>query len=358
MGSVRCDSLRTYTLEYQVSILRANKKIHREAWGIFHLENFWTVVQVNKVGFGKEMKERGFPVATGDDLWNRIRCPVMKVTVKFSSLSDQKQSDNFILATIHLSGLIRALWTAKGASEMEVTIHLLPRLTYKSPSKCELLRPFFKLRNIKRVGVSVSSHSYMDLISHVITPTDDINMTFGEIRESIRCLQRYIQEEQWKQAVLQLKEHSTLMNDCKIVYGHRLLGFEPGLDINTAIARNDAFKEIMTTTSLAIGEVALHLGQYHKAISNANYSLLTCRVTFFPAVIAVHLTIVPSYHQCLGLLIRASAYIGLNRAKDALDDIKKATEVMPHNPRLVPVSNAWQERFGPFPDSTTPPVSS
>lgn len=101
VGTVRCDSWRTYTIGYQISILRANAQIYREARDIFHLENFWTVVRVNKAGFGKEMKDHHFPVLTGGDVWRQVRCPVLKVTVTFASLPAQKQSEALLLATVH-----------------------------------------------------------------------------------------------------------------------------------------------------------------------------------------------------------------------------------------------------------------
>lgn len=76
--TIRCQSWRTYTMGYQIAILLTNRQTYREAWGIFQLQNVWTLVRFNKVGVGKEMKDRGFPVASGDNLWRRVKFPVMK----------------------------------------------------------------------------------------------------------------------------------------------------------------------------------------------------------------------------------------------------------------------------------------
>lgn len=53
------------------------------------------------------------------NLWCNVKFPVMKVKVVFPSLENRKESDTLVVATVHFKQLIRALWTAKGASEME-----------------------------------------------------------------------------------------------------------------------------------------------------------------------------------------------------------------------------------------------
>lgn len=136
---IRCESWRTYSLGYQVSILRANRQIHHEASSIFHLENSWTTVRINNAGVGKEMKDRGFPVPIADDLLRYIRYPIMEMRVKFLCLEIKKQSDVLVIAVAYLKQRMRVLWTAEGASEMKVRIDLQPPLMKNSPSRRDLL---------------------------------------------------------------------------------------------------------------------------------------------------------------------------------------------------------------------------
>lgn len=356
-GTVRCEPWRTYTLGYQISILRTNKQIYHDACGIFQIENFWTIVCINKSEFGKEMRDRGFPVATGVDLCHRVRFPVMKVTVTFASLMGQNQHDALILATVHLKELMRALWTAKGASEMEVRIHVLPSLTTKSPSKRNLLEPFLMPRCvIKRVVYwSMSKQIYMNLLSQEYRIAEEIVVIFAELTTRIKLLQGYIKAKRWDKAISQADENAMLMNDCKIVYGNRLSGIELGIHINTAVFRRKTATQIMIAHTMSIAEITLYLHQHENAIRFANYALLNSTVSAFPNHDPTHLTVVPPHHQFLILLIRARAYMSMRQAEAAFRDIEEARELMPHSMALDSVSQTWQELFGPFPGSSLSP---
>lgn len=376
IGTIRSKSRQTYRLGYQVLILLSNRQIYRETWGIFHLENIWTVIRVNKVGFGQHMKDHGFPIATADNLWRDVKFPVMKVTITFPSLAHQEQSDALVVATAHLQQLMRALWTAKGASEMEIVIHVQLMGAEKSPSERDLLQPFLKLRTIRRLIVSgVSDHSYIDKLTRAITTTDGMNQTLGEMTASIKCLQRYIKAKRWGSAIAQLEKHNTLMSDCKIAYGSRILTIEPGINVNAANARIQVAKEVVIATAIAVAEVSLYRGQYANAIRFAGSSLqLISGVFVFRHITPVRPTaFVPPYHQLLLptglinsenetrlniLLVRARVYMGMRQAEDALRDIEMAREIMPNSIALASVSSDWQAMFGSIPRSGPPPATS
>lgn len=134
IGTIRCQSWRTYRMKYQIAILLTNRQTYRDTWGVFQLENMWALVHFNKANVGKEMKDNGFPVASGDNLWLHVKFPVMKVTVVFPGLEDQKQSDTLVVATIYLKQLVRALWTAKGASEMDIRFMFNRRILKTRPT--------------------------------------------------------------------------------------------------------------------------------------------------------------------------------------------------------------------------------
>ena len=361
VGSIRCESWRTYTLGYQISILRVNRQIYREAWGIFHLENFWTIVCVNKAGFGKDMKDRGFPVAVADDLCRHIRFPVLKVTVTFPSLEGQKQSDALVISTVHLRQLMRALWTAKGASEMTVMIDVQPPLTKNSPSAGCLLQPFFKLRSVKRVIIlGMSKRRYLDELTRAVTTTNGINQAFGELTVGLKCLQWYIKAQRWGHAIAQAEKHSILMTDCRLMYGSCLVGMVPGLDAHTALSRCRAASEITIAADMGMAEVTLHLRQYATTVRFANSALrrIPNLARFRPVTAVMPKVGVPPYHQllppeseakCNMHLILARSHMGLQQADLAFGDIQKARELMPTSVAVASVSTAWQAKFGPFP---------
>lgn len=377
IGTIRCESWRKYTLGYQVSILRANQQIYYEAWSIFHLENFWTVVRVNKAGFGEKLKDLGFPVGTAGDLWHTIRFPIMKVTVIFPSLESQEPSDVMLIASVHLRQLMRAFWTTKGATEMEVTIHVLPPVTNNSPPQSYLLQQFFRLRSIKKVVVlGVSNREHIDKLTHIITTTDGINQTFHELTLSLKSLQRYIKTQQWGYALWQAETHFILLADCMMVYGDRFIGLDPLIDINTALVRCQAASEIHVATTMAIAEVTVQLRQYANTIRFADRALhlISC-VSIFERTVHLNPTpaavTVPHYHQlhphtgtlateneakCLIFLVRARAYMGMQRSELTLEDLEKARELMPDSETLASLSQTWQTMFGPFPCSAALPT--
>ena len=362
VGTIRCRCWRTYTIQFQISILRANRQIYHEACSIFNLENFWTIVRVNKAGFGKQMKDRGFPIATAHDLWHGFRFPVMKVTVIFPTLVDQRQSDAFLIATDHLKQLMRVLWTAKGSSEIEVIIHVQPPLTNKSPSERHLLDPFLRLRSIKKITIlGVSKHGYASQLTFKLMTRDGLTQTYADLMASIHHMQRFIKAQQWKQAILRAQKHAILLTDSKIVYGNRFVGVEPGLNINTSIARSHAANEIFVATTLGIAEVNLHVRQYNDAIHFAKRALtLLSRISVFNPALAAIPIMPPNYplliitgtvtsvnnFKCYIHCIRARASMGMQQAENAMVDIEKAREFMPTSATLASVSEDWQARFG------------
>ncbi|MCJ1271253.1 hypothetical protein MMC22_011153 [Lobaria immixta] len=229
VGTIRCDSWRTYTMGYPIAILLTNQQIYREAYGIFQLENMWTIIWFNKTGVGKDMKDHGFPVFSASNLWRHFKFPVLKVTIMFPTLKDQKQSDTLVVATVHLKQVMRALWTAKGASEMEVVIDVQP-LRIKN-SRCEhcLLQPFFKLRSVKwLVVLGVSEQGYIDDLTLAITTTDGINQTLGELAAGVQRLQQDFDAERWEFAIAKAGKHVVLMADCATAYENRQYGIGSG----------------------------------------------------------------------------------------------------------------------------------
>lgn len=360
-GTIRCNSWRKYTLEYQISILRANRQIYREAWGIFHLENFWTIVRINKAGFGKEIKDRGFPVATSGDLWRDIKSPVMKVTVTFPSLVDRRESDSLLVATVYLTQLMRTLWTAKDAAEMEVIIHVQPRITNGSPNDRDLLGPFFKLRSIKKLIIlGVSEQKDVDGLTRAITKTDGINRSFRGLTVGITRLQECIQAQEWDSAVWEGEKQAVLLSDCRLVYGNRFVGIDPSINVNTAMVRSQTAREIILATAMAIAQVTLYLRQYANTIRFADRAmdLISRAAPVQPAAppLAGAIT-VENETRCDVLLLRARAQMGMRRAELASRDIEQARELMPDSLSVASAAEIWQANFGPSPGSTPLPAA-
>lgn len=342
-----------YTLEYQTAILRVSRQINLETIGIFHIENFWTLVWLNKEGFGKEMKNLGLPVVTVGDQWRYIRFPVMKVTVSFPSLDDQNQSEILLIAKVHLKHLVRALWTAKGASDMEVKIHIQPRLTNKSPTQRDLLEPFFKLRTIKKlVNLGVSQYSHINELTRAITITDGIDETARELSGNLGRLPKYIRAGRWGHAIAQAERLSTLLEDCKVVFGGRFDGIDPGINMNTAIDRAKTSREIRVATALCLAEINIYLRRYAQTVRlvNSAKNLIDRPPTLALGPINFEDEIIGTL-----FLIRARAFLGQGQAEPAWRDIGNARKLLLDAALPDEVSQIWHAMFGPSPCSSPSP---
>lgn len=310
------------------------------------------------------MQDRGFPVATIDK-WRHIRFPVMKASVIFPSLQSKKETDTLVVATIHLDQLMRGLWTAKGASTMDVIISVQPRRTNHSPGEADLLRPLFKLRSIKRVMIAgVSNPAYVDELTRAIKTTDDLVRSYYELRASLKRVQQFIKTNQWAQAAAAAEVHVVFMNDCKTVYGSRWIGIEHGLNIHTAIARRRTSREFIIATATVVAQITFHIREYARAIhiTSVALNLISQALVFQPTHLAnpnviagpqhplPPITISIAYQAEITsflLLLRARAYIAMGRGRRAKSDIDKAGELMPNSVSLISVMRVWENTFGP-----------
>lgn len=354
VGTVRCGSFRKYTMGFHVSILRANRQIYREAWGTFQLGNFWTLVQVNKVGFGEEMRALGFPIATVGDLSRQFRFPVLKVGIVFPSLEGQGETGTWAVATVHMEHLVRCLWTCKGASEMEVTIHVQPRITTNRPHVRHLLRPFYKLRGVLRITVVGSDEKCIRGLTRIATTTDGMDQTFVELGGITQCLLWYVKNERWDDAAESAEKHLLLMGDCDTVYGIRFFGCEHGLMANVAIERSRKAQELSINGAIAVAEVNLHLGQFANAVSFASRAIdLMTYASFlqanpanlFPNPLPFILTWNRPTRSFVHL-IRAVAFMAMRQPGLAKFDIRKARDFLPNSSTLIMVCERFQLEFG------------
>ncbi|MCJ1462916.1 hypothetical protein MMC07_001520 [Pseudocyphellaria aurata] len=361
-GTVRCECWRPYTLSYQISILRVNRQIYRETWGIFNLENFWTIVQINKAGFGKQMKDLGFPVAAVGEC-HHIRFPVMTASVTFPSLQDKRETDTLAVATIHLDQLMHGLWTAKGSSTMDVSFHLEPRRTTRSPSEADLLRPLFKLRSIKKVVMitGVSGPAYANELTSTITTTNGLRQAVDELTAGIRRVQELITAKQWVQVTTTAEIHVVFLHDCRVVYGQRFIGTVPGLNIHTAITRRQTCRAIYVATAVVMAQLAFHRRQYAKTVQITSTMLdLIARPSVVqpmqpanPNVIAApqHPITISNPQEAemtyFLLLFRARAYIATGKkSRRAMNDLERAGELKPGSKTVDIVKRLWQNAFG------------
>lgn len=369
VGTIRCQSWRTYRMKYQIAILLTNRQTYRDTWGMFQLENMWALVHFNKANVGKEMKDNGFPVASGDNLWLHVKFPVMKVTVVFPGLEDQKQSDTLVVATIYLKQLVRALWTAKGASEMDITIHVQPPHIKNPPDERYFLEPFFQLRSIKRLVVlGVSEQEHIDDLTRAITTTDGINQTLGELATGIKRVQQDVEAERWEPAIAQAEKYYILLADSKIAYEDLYSVVDPSTSTNSAIVRKQVAQEIVIAIAIAGAQLTFHSGDYANSIDFASRAFtLTSRAasilqhvtTIDPTTVVVHpshqlppLTGVMTHrNEVVGdmALLGARAYMSTQQSEAAFTDIEIAGKLMPNSVKVALASQDWQALFGEFP---------
>lgn len=366
VGTVCCELRRTYTLPHQTSIFRLNRQVYHEATDIFWFQNFWTLVRVNKEGFGKEMKDSGFPIIllTADESWRQSAFPVLKVKVVFASLRSQNQSDLSLVPISQLQHLVRVLWTANGALEMVVKIKF--QQPFRNPAVAEryLLRPFKKLRGIKEVIISgATEQKYIDELTGAISVTakGGIIQTFGELAKGAKLLENYIKTDRWEDAIDRAEEQATLVGDCLSVYYTRFIWMR-GLSINALRARTQAAQELILATTKGAAEITLHLQQYSDTVDFASLGLIAFD-TIQPDTEASPpqpITGTTNFNRetrCEVLLLRARAYMGKREAQLAWSDIEQVRAMMPNSMGLAVTSRAWELMFDSN-SGSTPVVSS
>ena len=120
-------------------------------------ENHWIIIQVNKAGFGKDMKDHGF-----GGICSKLDCiaPALTVSVFYPSLISRDKVDTSLMANAGYSQSPRALW-GRGMEEMVLHLDLHPGIAKNPVHEDMFLTCFYQLRGINEVilkGVRGEKH--------------------------------------------------------------------------------------------------------------------------------------------------------------------------------------------------------
>ena len=144
----RCQNTRKETLEYELAILRVNKKIHWEAASIFRHENTWIAFRFGLAGYAESFKDRGFGVIPYKSC--SISWPILTVNVHTRTPRRPRQmngTDAFLAPTLTLNSVIRALWTLSGSTEMRFELDINHTFAKHCPETAKnVLQAFYGLR--------------------------------------------------------------------------------------------------------------------------------------------------------------------------------------------------------------------
>ncbi|KAK3178198.1 hypothetical protein OEA41_000331 [Lepraria neglecta] len=195
-----------------LSILSVNRRIYQEASKVMGTENHWIIIQVNKAGFGKDMKDHGFGV-----IYSKLDCiaPALTVSVFYPSLISRDKVDTFLMANAGYSQLPRALW-GKGMEEMVLHRDLHRGIAKNPVHEGMFLTCFYQLRGINEVilkGVRGEKHN-TKMARELTMPYLDNNDILQDIGQAMFIYDQYIKDGDLQGAAEMLKCSIAVLADC------------------------------------------------------------------------------------------------------------------------------------------------
>ena len=310
-------------------MLRLNQQVHDEAWTIFARENNWITITINKLGYGAEMKKRGFGVVYCGKL-DHITSPVLKVSIEFPSLRSRREKDTFAMTAAGLNRLPRALWTTVGMREMELRLELHPLFaTVPAKKEDEVLNCFYQLRGIRKVtlkGGNQKKHKQM-IPTELIRPHDDAD----DISRDLKLVVQFINEG-WKsserQELAELAESTiAFLSDCFKVYGNQFMA-EDG-KVFEAIA----YATIRLAEGIAQARMELH--EHRSVIKYATYAMCILPIT--------------RKRRASLLILRGEAHGAIGENMKQMRNLLEAQELTPNDQSVTKKFVALKKSLHPDP---------
>ena len=199
VGTLRCKNIWKAQCGFRLAILRVNRQIHQEAFPIFRDENQWVVLESNKPGFGKALRENGFNVIYCGDV-GHIETRILTISVLFPSLNLTGAIDSCILWPIDVDQLPRALWTAVGMEEIVLRLCVPPGLSETYHADDMLVQPFNLVRGIRSADVIGSPKFAHSLPEVVREPYENSAEVLGEMTQYLSLVQFYKEQGKWLRA--------------------------------------------------------------------------------------------------------------------------------------------------------------
>ncbi len=329
VGTPRCQNIWKQTLEYAPAILVTCRQIHAEASAIFALENTWITVRVNKAGYGKALKERGFGVVYCGNV-DRFPNPVLKVSIVFPSLQSQHEEDTFVMSPVSLLQLPRALWTTKGLEEMVLSLEVHRIFTARpADDEDDLLECFYQIRGLHKLILrGIQQKKYLrDMPSALQAPYKDGNEILKDLRQALLAFKYAHRHKNWEALANRVEASFAFLADCYKIYGSQFVN-----------GKGETYKEICKTIidlAAGIAQLRLRVGEYDSVIKYA-----TLAQTIMP--------IAP--HSKVDLLImRGEAYEALGQDVKLMKDLLEAQKLMPENKTVTAELGKLKKRLDPHP---------
>lgn len=329
-GEIRSRSYWEYTLKFQLSILRVNRRIYEEASGIFQGENSWIIVSANKKGFGEDLKDHGYavvycePARAVRSIHHIIEHPVMKLSINFAGPEPYRVKDIFIMTTAGIGQLPRALWTLQDSHLMTLFYDSSPDFVrYPAAAKkvvrafSQLWRPSIGIPNISKDHRSPNGRIRLPNSLPDLKP-DELGIPAQLVQASL-VIRNYCGERKYAMAAHHGELAMAFLADCYKVYGQRM-------NYSFDHVRNTAEKIVSIAMSLA--EIEFVLGNFKAVDRYCSYTLRMSNLLFrLPRPVNV----VRALNRDLAraLLLRGQSRVQLRERISAMQDFRLAEELMP-----------------------------
>ena len=320
IGTVRCQNVWKTQSTFQMSILRVNRQVYKEAYPIFRDENHWITFECNKAGFSKDMKASGFNVVYCGDT-RHIENPVLQIAVFFPSLLERHEVDSCVLSCYGIHQFPRALWTAKGMEEMVLYIKLHPTVSKIPENEDGFMFLFKQLRGIEYAVVEGSPKYEESLPKEVTRPYKDAADIRIDLQVCIQQFKTFKEENRWTEAASHCESTIAFLADCYKVYGSQFI------EDNDLVFNSIRSLTVQIAMDLAVAK--LHVSDYQLGLKYARYAL---RITtdLSHNGFCLHLL----HGLCLHLLL-GQAYMGLKQYPKAMMALLNAQACNPTDSAII-----------------------
>ena len=280
-GDVLHENIHLERSTCNMALLRVNQQMHQEAKSVF-LENIWVGIHINKPGFARQLKDRGYNVQT--EGWGRKgkvkRALDINIHIGFFPRKWEREGkDSFLISLSAIGQLPRAFHTVDKFEYFNLTFSVRPDFRGRFSPDSELIKVFSQLQVVPLVKVPQNEFAFkamafaMSVVNLDLRQTNGLVLNFGllkdhilsRVHENFSAAQEAYRNALWYKAADECELSLAYMIGTLLAHGGRICGFF-----------DQAFANIFCETLLILAEAKMRIGAYACVIKYATHFLIVC----------------------------------------------------------------------------------
>ena len=272
-NAVRCQNVWIERSSYSLSILRVNRQLYQESSKIFS-DNSWIFVNVNRVFFAQNLKNRGFNAFHVNSSLG-IKISILNLFIKFSPIDKSEKSDNFLMSVADAGKLRRALSTSPGLETAKLTFIAGQNFPKESNPITEAFTGLWSVGTASVCGPG-DGHSLgrlarrisfkwilpslrIELVTAVMLPL--LQQSLAWVQQSLAWVQAQHVWNNWREVASECEASILLVIDCHAIYPCLSSTLREDIDPRFA-SEPDEILEIYAKLLLLLIEAQFSMGDY------------------------------------------------------------------------------------------------